>query len=187
MRNPFFPTATRIAIPLLPTAALSGGGNLGTIRNRNHDPLSARIETATGLVTRIATRVAMGIVTGPKRETSDMVQSGPANALLGAETMMVSAAVLTSVNNHAGMIVLSMITKQSRGAALAPVHCVATGGCALLITNLCCPNPCRIPRLYLHLLDYPPTLSLPGYLSTITNAHFLPWNWGRRMLIPFLL
>ena len=29
-------------------------------------------------------------------------------------------------------------------------------------------------------------LSLQGYLSTAANARFLPWNWGKKMLVPFL-
>ena len=147
MRNPFFLTVTRIAIPPLLTAALSGGGTPGIVRNRNHRPQSTRIKTATGLVTRITIRIVMGNVTGPKRETSDMVQNGPANALHGAETMMASAAVLTSTNVRVGTIVLSMTTKQSRGTGPVPVHCMAAGGCTLLNADLCRLHPCRIQHL----------------------------------------
>ena len=53
----------------------------------------ARIKTATGLVTRIAIRIAMGNVPGPGRGTSDMVQIDPADTLHDAETMMMSTAV----------------------------------------------------------------------------------------------
>ena len=115
MRNPSFLTVTRIAIPPLLTAASCGGGTSGIVRNRNHGPQSAGIKTATGLVTRIAIGIAIGNVTGPKRETSGMVQNGPVSALHDAKTTTVSTAVLTSANIRADMRVLSMTAKQSRG------------------------------------------------------------------------
>ena len=128
MMNPSFPTATQIAIPSLPTAASCGGGTSGIVRNRNHGLQSTRIKTATGLVTRIVIGIAIGNVTGPKRETSGMVQNGPTNALHDAKTMTVSAALLTSANVHTGTRVLSMTAKQSRGTGPALVHHAVTEG-----------------------------------------------------------
>ena len=92
------------------------------VRNRNHGPRSAGIKTATGLVTRTTIGIAIGNVTGPKRETSSMVQNSPANALHDAKTTMVSAAVLTSTNVRMDMRALSMTAKQSKGAGPVPVH-----------------------------------------------------------------
>ena len=81
-------------------------------------PQSAGIKTATGLVTRIAIGIAIGNVTGLKRETSGMVQNGPTSALHDAKTTTVSAAVLTRVQTfacrHEGMLLTT--AKQSRGA-----------------------------------------------------------------------
>ena len=144
MRNLSFLTVTQIAILPLLTAASCGGGTSGVVRNRNHGPQSAGIKTATGLVTRIAIGIVIGNVTGPKRETSGMVQNGPASALHDTNTMTVSAAVLTSTNVHVDMRVLSMTTKQSRGTGPAPVHRAAAGGHTPPNIDLCCLHPCRI-------------------------------------------
>ena len=92
------------------------------VGNRNHGPQSARIKTATGLVTRIAIKITIGNVTSPKRETSGMVQNGPVNALHDARTTTVSAAVLTSMNVRTGMTVLSMTAKQRHGTSTSPLR-----------------------------------------------------------------
>ena len=186
MRNPFFLTVIRIAIPAPPTAASCGGGTSGIIRNRNHSPQIARIKTATGLVTRIAIRITMGNVTSPGRGTSDMVQTDPADALHDTETTTMSAAVPTSADVHAGMTVASTTAKQSNGAGPVP----APRGRRWAHT------PERRPLLpppMLHSTPLaaslkPPSVEsvLQGYLSTAANAHFLPWNWGRKTLVPFL-
>ena len=122
MRNLSFPTVTRIAIPPLLTAASCVEGTLGVVRNRNHEPQSAGIKTATGLVTRIAIGIAIGNMTGPKRETSGMVQNGPMGTLHNTKTTTVSAAVLTSANVHMDIRVLSMTAKQSKGMGPVPVR-----------------------------------------------------------------
>ena len=145
MRNLSFLTVTRITIPPLLTAASCGGGTSGIARNRNHRPQSAGIKTATGLVTRIAIGIVIGNVTGPKRETSGMVQNGPTSVLHNAKTTTVSAAVLTSTNAHADMRVLLMTA--SRGVGPVPVHRMATGGRTPLNVNLCHLHPCRIQHL----------------------------------------
>ena len=147
MRNQFFLTVIWITIPALPTVALCGGGTSGVIRNRNHGLQSARIKTATGLVTRIAIRIAMGNVTGPGRGTSDMVQTDPADALHDAETMTMSAAVPTSADVRMGMTVVSTTAKQSNGMGPVPACCVAAGGRTLLNVDLCCLHPCCIQHL----------------------------------------
>ena len=144
MKNLSFPTATWIAIPSLPIAASCGGGTSGVVQNRNHGLQSTRIKTATGLMTRITIGIAIGNVTGPKRETSGMVQNGPANALHDAKTTVVSAAVLTSVNVRTGTRVLSMTAKQTRGAGPALVHRTVTEGRTPLNVDLCCLHPCHI-------------------------------------------
>ena len=72
MRNPSFPTATQIAIPLLLTAASCGGGTSGVVQNRNHRLQSARIKKATGLVTRIA----IGITIGNDKSKKGDIQHG---------------------------------------------------------------------------------------------------------------
>ena len=110
-------------------------------------PQSTGIKTATGLVTRTTIGTAIGNVTGPKRETSGMVQNGPASALHNAKTTTVSAAVLTSVNVCTGMRVFSMTTKQSKGTGPVPVHRMATGGHTPPNVDLCCLHPCRIQHL----------------------------------------
>ena len=147
MRNPSFPTVTQIANPPLLTVASCGGGTSGIVQNRNHGPQSTGIKTATGLVTRIVIRIAIGNMTGPKRETSGMVQNGPVSALHDAKTMTVSAAVPTSANVRVGMRVLSMTAKQSRGAGPVLVHRTATGGRTPLNVDLCRLHPCRIQHL----------------------------------------
>ena len=80
----------------------------------------------------------------PKRETSSMVQNGPANALHDAKTMTVSTAVLTSANVCAGTRALSMTAKQSRGTGPVLVHCAVTEGRTPPNVDLCCLHPCRI-------------------------------------------
>ena len=159
MRNPSFPTVTWIAIPPLLTAALCGGGTSGIVRNRNLGPQSAGIKTVAGLVTRTAIGITIGNVTGPKRETSGMVQNPPGvrlyppclarpvSALHDARTMTVSAAVLTSANIRVDMRALLMTAKQSRGVVPVPVHRVATGGHTPLNADLCHLHPCHIPHL----------------------------------------
>ena len=91
--------------------------------------------------------IAIGNVTGPKRETSGMVQNGPVSALHDAKTTTVSAAVLTSANVRADMRVLSMTAKQSRGTGPVPVHRAAAGGHTPPNINLCHLHPCHIQHL----------------------------------------
>ena len=146
MRNPSSPTVARIAILPLRTAAPCGGGTSGIVQNRNHRPHSTRIKTATGLVTRVAIEIVIGTVTGPKRETSVMVQNGPLNALHDTRTTTVSTAVLTSMNVHVDMMVL-LTAKQSRGVGPAPVHHAAAGGHTPPNIDLCHLHPCRIQYL----------------------------------------
>ena len=143
MRSPFFLTVIRTAIPAPPTAASCGGGILGIVRNRNHGPQSARIKTATGLVTGIA----MGKVTSPGRGTSDMVQTDPADVLHNAETTTMSAAAPTSMDVRTGMTATSTTAKQSNGAGPAPAHRMAKGGLTLLNVDLCRLHPCCIRHL----------------------------------------
>ena len=147
MRSPFFPTVIRTAIPALPTAASCGGGTLSIARNRNHGPQSTRIKTATGLVTGITIRIAMGTVTSPGRGTSDMVQTDPVDALHDAETTKMSAAAPTSADICAGMTVASMTAKQSNGAGPAPARRTAKGRLTLLNVDLCRLHPCCIRHL----------------------------------------
>ena len=73
-----------------------------------------------------------------------MVQNGPANALHDAKTMVVSAAVLTSVNVRMGMRVLSMTAKQSRGMGPVLVHREVAEGCTPPNVDLCHLHPCHI-------------------------------------------
>ena len=147
MRNPFFPTVIRTAIPALPTPASCGGGTLGIVQNRNHGPQSARIKTATGLVTGIAIRIAMGKVTSLGRGTSDMVQTDPAVILHDAATMTMSTAAPTSTDVRAGMTAALTTTKQSNGVGPAPAHRTAKGRLTLLNVDLCCLHPCCIRHL----------------------------------------
>ena len=127
MGNPSSPTVTRIAILPLLTTAPHGVGTLGILRNRNLGPQSAGIRMSTGLVTRIAKRIAIGNVTGPGRETSGMVWNGPTSALHNTKTTRVNAAAPTSVNVRVDMKVILRTTRQSRGTGPALVHRVAAG------------------------------------------------------------
>ena len=90
-----------------------------------------------------------------KRETSGMVQNGPMNTLHDTKTTTVSAAVLTSVNVHAGTRVLLMTAKQSRGVGPALVHHVVAEGRTPPNIDLCRLHPCCILHCYSHLLSYP--------------------------------
>ena len=144
MRNPSFPTVIRTAILAQPTPASCGGGTLGVVRNRNHGPQSAWIETATGLVTGIAIRIAMGNVISPGRGTSDMVQNDPADVLHDAETMTMSAAAPTSVDVCTGMTAASTTAKQSSGVGPAPACRAAKGVLTLPNVDLCHLHPCCI-------------------------------------------
>ena len=126
MRNPSSPTVTQTVTPTPLTAAPCGGGLLCASQkeNRNHGPQNARTEMATSLVTRTVTEITTGIVIGPKRVITDMVQIGLVDALHNAKTTMVSTAVMASTRDHAGMRVHSTAAKQSRdaGVSTSPSH-----------------------------------------------------------------
>ena len=147
MGNPSSPTVTRIAIPPLLTTVSHGVGTSGIFRNRNLRPQSARIRTFTGLVTRIMTRIAIGNVTGPKREKSGTVWNGPADALHDAKTTRVTAVAQPSAIIRVGMRVLLRTERRSRGAGPALVHHVTAEGHTPPNVNCCCLRPFHIQHL----------------------------------------
>ena len=113
MKNPSSLTVTRTITPTPLTAAPCGGSLLCTSRkeNRNHGPQNARIEMATSLVIRTVTETVTGIVIGPERVITNMVQIGLADALHDVKTPTVSAAAMASANDRAGMRVHSTAVK----------------------------------------------------------------------------
>ena len=83
MRNPSSLTVTQIVTPTPSTAAPCWGGLPYTSQkeNRNHGPQNARTEMAISLVTRTMIEIMTGIMIGPKRAITDMVQSSLMDAL----------------------------------------------------------------------------------------------------------
>ena len=105
MKNLSSPTVTWTIPPTPLTAAPCGGSLLcaSLTENRNHGPQNARIEMATSLVIRTMTETVTGIMIGPERVITNMVQIGLEDALHDVKTPMVSAAAMASMNDHAGM------------------------------------------------------------------------------------
>ena len=123
MRNPFFLTVIWIAIPVPPTAASCGGGTSGIIREQK--PWSAEHQDKDSHRSSDKDRDKNRDGKCDKSRKGDIRHGSDRPRGCSprhAETTMMSAAVPTSVDIHAGMTVALTTTKQSNGMGPVPAH-----------------------------------------------------------------